>query len=102
MKSSKTLAVLATNMAATALEVLLREEHPDMPSEFFAALGWQTRDVGNIPLDDRGHSAENGRRRISTRRRRLNQANMAAGAGYRNSGRALSANPPGDQSAGRP
>jgi len=53
VKSSNTLAVAATNLASTALEVLFREEHLDMPSELFAVLGWQTRDEGNIPLDDR-------------------------------------------------
>ena len=53
MKSSNTLAVAATNLASTALEVLFREEHLDMPSELFAVLGWQTRDVGKIPFDDR-------------------------------------------------
>lgn len=45
--------LVGDDKAPTALEVLFREEHLDVPGEFFPVLGRQTRDVGNIFLDDR-------------------------------------------------
>jgi hypothetical protein len=45
--------LVGDDQAPTALEMLFREEHPDVPSKFLAVLGWQTRDVRNISLDDR-------------------------------------------------
>src|ERR1019366_8719280 len=45
--------LVGDDKAPTALEVLFREEHLDVPGELLVVLGRQARDVGNILLNDR-------------------------------------------------
>ena len=53
LRCNRDTGLVGDDKAPTALEVLVREEHLDVPGELCAVLGWQTPDVGNIPLDDR-------------------------------------------------
>ena len=53
LRGNRDTGLVGDDEAPTALKVLLREEHLDVPSEFLAIRGRQACDVGNILLDDR-------------------------------------------------